>query len=225
MAASQADPLVSWPRWARWLGAHPPGRKSEPHPWIRAGLFLGGLLPFVALVVRAATEQLGANPIAEAENQLGLTALIFLVATMACSPARRLLVWTWPMRIRRQLGLWAFFYASSHFATYLLLDQFLDVNAIIADIVERPFITAGFAAFVLLIPIAYTSSNDWVRRLGYMRWLRIHQLVYLAVPLAALHFIWRVKIDVSQPLLYAAIFGALLGIRLWWWLRKRRTPA
>lgn len=216
---------VAWPRWARWLGAHPPGRKAEPHPWIRAGLLLGSALPLLALLIRAATEQLGANPIAEAENELGLSALIFLVATMTCTPARRLLSWTWPMRIRRQLGLWAFFYACMHFATYLFLDQFLDVSAILADIVQRPFITVGFAALVCLVPIAYTSSNGWVRRLGYTRWLRIHQLVYLAVALAALHFIWRVKIDISQPLMYAAIFAALLGVRVLFWLRQRQTAA
>lgn len=212
---------VTWPRWAHWLGAHPRGRKAEPHPWIRAGLLLGGAVPFVSIAARGLTDQLGANPIAEAENQLGLTALVFLVATMACTPARALWRWSWPMRIRRQLGLWTFFYASTHFATYVFLDQVLDVNAILADVVERPFITVGFLAFLLLVPIAYTSSNEWVRKLGYMRWLRVHQLVYLAVPLAVLHFIWRVKIDVSQPLLYAAIFGALFAVRIGFWLKRR----
>jgi methionine sulfoxide reductase heme-binding subunit len=223
MATTSASEEIAWPRWVRWLGAHTAGRKSEPYPWIRAGLFLGALLPLASTILRAFTGQLSANPIAEIENELGLSALIFLVATMACSPARRVIGWTWPMRVRRQLGLWAFFYASAHFATYLLLDQFLDVNAIVADVIDRPFITAGFAAFVFLAPIAWTSSNDWVRKLGYMKWLRIHQLVYLAVPLAALHFFWRVKIDVSQPLTYAAIFGVLLGIRAWLWLRKPRA--
>jgi sulfoxide reductase heme-binding subunit YedZ len=219
MAAPMTE--LALPRWARWLGAHPRGRRSEPFPWIRAGLFLGALVPLLSLVMRIGTDSLGANPIAQAENELGLTALVFLVASLACTPARRLVRWTWPMRIRRQLGLWAFFYASLHVATYLFLDQFLDLAAIFADVVDRPFITVGFLAFVLLIPIAWTSSNEWVRRLGYMRWLRLHQLVYFAAPLVAIHFFWRVKIDVSQPLMYAVIFGTLLGVRALFWAHGR----
>jgi len=183
---------------------------------------LGGLAPLAYLILRASQGELGANPIAQMENELGLTALIFLVAALACTPARRLLKWTWQMRVRRGLGLFAFFYATLHFLTYLALDQFFDWSAIVADIAERPFITVGFAALVLMVPLAITSTNDWVRRLGYLRWLRLHQVVYLAGALAILHFIWRVKIDLTQPLTYAAIVAVLLGVRAVFWLRSRR---
>ncbi|MEA2639107.1 MAG: methionine sulfoxide reductase heme-binding subunit [Chloroflexota bacterium] len=207
--------------WARLIGV-PFGRgKREPLPWLKPGIFWGSLVPLVYIVLRASQGELGANPIAEIENELGLTALIILVASLACSPARRLLGWTWPMRIRRELGLFAFFYVSLHFATYMFLDQFFDFGAILSDIVDRPFITVGFAAFVLMIPLAYTSTNGWIRRLGYARWVRLHQLVYLSGGLAVLHFIWRVKIDISQPLAYAIVVGLLLGARLILWARKR----
>ena len=179
----------------------------------------------LALVLGAIQGTLGANPIAEAENVLGLTALVLLVASLACSPVRRLLGWTWPMRIRRELGLFAFFYAALHFVLYVVLDQGLDLGAILADIVKRPFITVGFLALVLLVPLAMTSSPESVRRLGYRRWLRLHQLVYAAGVLAVIHFVWRVKIDVSQPLVYATILAALLVIRATLWLRQRQPPA
>jgi sulfoxide reductase heme-binding subunit YedZ len=199
-------------------------RRREPWPWLKPGIFLGGLVPLAYLLLRARQGELGANPIAEIENELGLTAIIFLFASLACTPARRLFGWTWPMRIRRELGLFAFFYATLHFLCYLVLDEFFDWGAIAEDIAQRPFITVGFAALVLLTPIAITSTNGWVRRLGYRRWARIHQLVYVAGALAALHFIWRVKIDISQPLTYAIILGVLLGIRVLFWARKRYGP-
>ncbi|HLH21371.1 MAG TPA: protein-methionine-sulfoxide reductase heme-binding subunit MsrQ [Chloroflexota bacterium] len=196
-------------------------RRREPWPWLKPGIFLGGLVPLVWLGLRASTGALSANPIAEAENELGLTALVFLLAALACSPARRLLGWTWPMRIRRELGLFAFFYAALHGLTYLVLDEFFDWGAIVADVAQRPFITVGVLALLLMVPLAVTSTNDWVRRLGYRRWQRIHQAVYLAGALAAIHFIWRVKLDVSQPLTYAAIFASLIALRLVLCLRQR----
>ena len=198
-------------------------RRREPWPWLKPGIFLGGLVPLVWMSFRASAGALSANPIAQIENELGLTALIFLLASLACSPARWLLGWTWPMRVRRELGLFAFFYASLHALTYLVLDEFFDWGAIVADIVQRPFITVGFLALLLMIPMAITSSDAWVRRLGYRRWQRIHRVVYLAGALAAVHFIWRVKIDVSQPMIYAAIFASLIALRLAIWLRKRRA--
>jgi len=175
----------------------------------------------ISLGLRWSQDALGANPIAQIQNELGLTALIFLVAVLACTPAKRVLGWTWQIRVRRELGLFAFFYASLHFLNYLVLDQFFDFGVILEDIAKRPFITVGFAALVLLAPLAITSTNGWVRRLGYRRWERIHKLVYVAGVLAVIHFIWRVKIDVSQPLTYAAIVGVLLAARVVWWLRKR----
>jgi sulfoxide reductase heme-binding subunit YedZ len=196
-------------------------RRRVPYPWLNPGILLGGLVPLVFIIVRASRGELSANPIAQIENELGLTALVFLVASLACTPARRLFGWTWPPRIRRELGLFAFFYASLHFLTYLLLDQGLNWEAVVLDIVERPFITVGFAALVLMVPLALTSTTDSIRQLGYQRWVRLHSLVYIAGALAVLHFIWRVKIDVHQPLTYAVILGVLLAIRVVFWLRKR----
>jgi len=190
-------------------------------PWLKPGIFIGGLVPIVALGMRELQGSLGANPIQEIENELGLSALIFLLAAIACTPAKRLLGWTWPMRVRRELGLFAFGYALVHFLTYMVLDQFFDWGAIAADIWQRPFITVGFTALVLLTPLAFTSTNTSVRKLGYVRWQRLHWLVYPAGVLAAVHFIWRVKLDVSQPLAYALVLAVLLSTRLVFWLRKR----
>ena len=178
-------------------------------------------MPVGWLAIRAARGGLGADPIREIENELGLSALIFLIAATACSPARRLWGWTWAMRVRRELGLFAFGYALIHFLTYMLLDQFFDWNGILQDILQRPFITVGFSALVLLTPVAITSTNGWVKRLGFARWQRIHWLVYPAAILAGVHFVWRVKLDVRQPLAYALVIGVLLFLRITWWLRKR----
>jgi sulfoxide reductase heme-binding subunit YedZ len=146
---------------------------------------------------------------------------IFLVASLACSPARYVMHWTWPVRIRRELGLFAFFYASLHFLVYVFLDQALDLSAIFLDIAKRPFITVGFLALVLLTPLALTSTKASVRRLGFRRWNRLHQLAYVAGLLAVIHFIWRVKIDISQPVIYAMALGVLLLVRLGYWLSRR----
>ena len=212
--AGQPRPRAAERRWPR---------RGAPQPWLKPGIFVGVLVPLASLVLRASRGELGANPIAQAENELGLTALILLLAAMTCSPAKRLLGWTWPMRIRRELGLLAFFYASLHFLTYVVLDQVVDWEAIVADIAKRPFITVGFLALVLLVPLALTSTTGWIRRLGYRRWQRLHQLIYVAGALAVVHFIWRVKIDVSQPLTYAFILGALLAVRVILWVRQRNA--
>jgi sulfoxide reductase heme-binding subunit YedZ len=202
--------------------------RGAPLPWLKPGLFVGALAPLGVMVVEAVQGTLGANPIAEVENVLGLAALVLLVASLACTPARRLFGWAWPARIRRQLGLFAFFYVSLHFLTYVLVDQGLDAGRIVEDIAKRPFITVGFAALVLLTPLALTSTTASIRRLGYRRWTLLHQLAYVAGVLAVIHFFWRVKIDVSQPLVYAGILAALLLVRLALWLpgfmRRRRSP-
>jgi len=195
--------------------------RREPLPWLKPGVFAGALFPLAWIVVRWFSHELGADPIREVENELGLSAFIFLIAATACTPARKLLGWTWSMRIRREVGLFAFFYAVLHFLTYLVLDQFFDWGAIAGDIAQRPFITVGFTALLLLLPVAWTSTNSWVKRLGYVRWQRIHWLVYPAAALAATHFIWRVKRDISQPLTYAIIVAVLLAFRLVLWLQKR----
>jgi sulfoxide reductase heme-binding subunit YedZ len=202
-----------------------PRRRSAPLPWLKPGIFIGALAPLASIVVRGIQGTLDANPIAQVENELGLTALIFLVASLACTPARRLFGWTWPNRVRRELGLFAFFYAALHFLVYLVPDQGFDWTTIVGDIVERPFITVGFAALVLMVPLAVTSTAGWVRRLGYRRWQRLHYLAYLAGVLAVIHFIWRVKIDVSQPLIYTSVLAALLLVRGVVWLRQRSARA
>jgi len=195
--------------------------RGAPLPWLKPGLFVGALAPLVVMVVEAVQGTMGANPVAEVENVLGLAALVLLMASLACTPARRLFGWTWPARIRRLLGLFAFFYVSLHFLVYLLVDQSLDAGRIVEDIVKRPFITVGFAALVLLLPLALTSTTASIRRLGYRRWTLLHQLAYVAGVLAVIHFFWRVKIDVSQPLVYAGVLSALLLVRLAFWLAKR----
>jgi sulfoxide reductase heme-binding subunit YedZ len=185
-----------------------------PLPWLKPAVFVASLLPALRLGFLAARGELTANPIATAMNQLGLLALTFLVASLACTPAKAFLGWTWPVRIRRMLGLYAFFYASVHFLTYVGLDQVLDYRAIFADIAKRKFITVGFAAFVLLIPLAVTSTDAMVRRLGFVRWKWLHRLSYVAAILGVIHFVWRVKKDLSQPLTYAGILGALFAARV-----------
>ncbi len=187
---------------------------GPPFPWLKPGIFVGALAPLAAIVARAATGALGADPIATVLNQLGLVALVFLVASLACTPAKTLFGWTWAIRIRKQLGLFAFFYALLHVSTYAGLDQSLELRGIIADVLKRKFIFVGFAAFVLLVPLAATSTQWAVRRLGFVRWKRIHRLAYLAACLASVHFLWRVKQDLREPLTYAAVLGLLLLVRL-----------
>jgi sulfoxide reductase heme-binding subunit YedZ len=202
-------------------------RRGTPLRWLNRGIILGAMAPLAWILIRGAQDGLGANPIAEVMNELGLTTLVLLVASLACTPARLLLGWTWPTRIRRDLGLLAFFYVVLHFLTYLVLDQGVDLGAIAEDIAKRPFITVGFSAFVLLVPLALTSTKASIRRIGYRRWQRLHQLAYVAGVLAVVHFFWRVKIDVSQPLLYGLVVATLLGVRLavWKWPRPSQRGA
>jgi sulfoxide reductase heme-binding subunit YedZ len=208
----------------RRRGSPPVKSATTPDAWLKPGLFIGALAPLASVAIRAVTGSLNANPIAEVENELGLAALIFLVASLACTPARRVFGWTWAVRIRRELGLLAFAYAVLHVSVYVLLDQTLDVRAIYEDVVKRPFITVGTAALILLIPLAITSTKSSVRRLGFVRWQQLHQLAYVAGVLAIIHFIWRVKIDVSQPVTYAVALGVLLLVRALYWFARRRAP-
>jgi len=160
-------------------------------------------------------DALGADPVAAIEHELGLWALRLLLVTLAVSPLRQVLDQPVLMRFRRLLGLWAFAYASLHFTAYLVLDLRGWWAQVLVEIVERPYITVGFAAWLLLLPLALTSTRGWMRRLG-RNWGRLHRLVYLVAALAVLHFWWVVKSDVSEPLLYAAILAVLLGWRLAW---------
>ena len=197
----------------------------RPLPWLKPGVFAGALVPLAALLVRGAQGRLGANPIDQAMNQLGLVALVFLVAALACTPLKALFGWTWPIRLRRMLGLFGFFYALLHVLTYSGLDQGLDWAAIWADVTKRKFIFVGFAAFVLLVPLAATSTAGAVRRLGFARWKLLHRLAYVAPALGAIHFFLRVKKDVREPLVYAAVLGALLLVRVAFYLRARATAS
>jgi len=199
--------------------------RGRPRPWLKPAVFTAALAPLAAISLQAVRGALGANPVAEALNRLGLTAIVFLVASLACTPAREVAGWTWAIGLRRMLGLFAYFYACLHFATYAIVDQGLRGKAIVADVSKRPFILSGFAAFLLLTPLAATSTAAAVRRLGFPRWKRLHRLAYVAGALAAFHFWLRVKKDVRQPAIYATVLGALLLARVVVFLRERRRRA
>jgi len=187
--------------------------RREPLPWLKPAVLVGGLVPVATILLRGVRGELGADPIAQALNQLGLVALVFLIAALACTPLKTLTGVTWPLRIRRMLGLFAFFYATLHVATYAAVDQCFDWQAIFDDVTKRRFIYVGLTTFVLLVPLAVTSTNGWVRRLGFAGWKRLHRLAYLATVLAVVHFVWRVKKDLREPLAYATVLAALLLVR------------
>jgi sulfoxide reductase heme-binding subunit YedZ len=167
----------------------------------------GALIPFASIAWRASQHRLGANPIATALNQIGLLSLIFLCASLSCTPLKIAFGWTWPLRVRRTLGLCAFFSVVLHFLVYLVLDQNLAIAALFRDVLKRPFIAVGFAALVLLVPLALTSSKRSIARLGYKRWQLLHRLAYLVGILGVLHFYLRVKADHTQPIVYALILA------------------
>lgn len=179
------------------------------------------LLPVVRLAWQAAGDQLGANPIAEILNRLGFWTLVTLMTSLAMTPLKIVSGWSWPIALRRLLGLIAFSYVCLHFGVYLGVDQFFDFGEIGHDIIKRPFITVGFAAFLLLIPLAVTSTSGMMKRLGARRWKRLHRLVYATAVLGVIHFAWRVKADQRQPLIFAAVLAVLLGVRVVAAWRKR----
>jgi sulfoxide reductase heme-binding subunit YedZ len=198
-------------------------RSAKPLDWLEPAVITGSLVPFVALAWRAFAGRLGANPIATAMNQLGLLALLFLLACLSCTPLKIAFGWKWPLKVRRTLGLFAFGTALLHFLVYLVLDQVLMLRAVIADIVERPFILAGFSALLVMVPLALTSTKRALQRMGPKRWQRLHRLVYLAGVLGALHYLLRVKQDVTEPLIYGAVLTLLLAVRLVDLVRRRRA--
>ena len=194
--------------------AAPKVRRGPPFPWLKPAVFVGSSVPGLVLAMDAATGGLGADPIAVALNELGLLALTFLVLALACTPVRLVFEWTWPARIRRMLGLFAFTYASLHLLTYAVLDQGLDLGAIVEDIAERWFILFGFTTWCLLVPLALTSTNGMVRRLGHTNWQRLHRLAYVAASLGVVHFWLREKKDHTESLLYGAVLVVLFAVRL-----------
>src|SRR6476646_9961448 len=179
----------------------------------KIALYIVGLIPAVWLFYEGINDRLGADPMRYVEQALGLWALRFLIATLSITPLRQLLNINL-LRYRRALGLLAFYYAALHLTTYLVLDQGLDWRAIWADIVKRPYITIGMAGFVVLVPLALTSNNASIRRLGAQGWARLHKLVYLAVAAGAVHFVMLVKSWPLEPLVYAALVAVLLAYRL-----------
>jgi sulfoxide reductase heme-binding subunit YedZ len=216
-------PAVPRPLLAPLSSRVPPVLSPRAFARLQAALFAAALLPLARLVWLGLYGGLGANPVEFVIRSLGTWTLVMLVVTLSVTPLRLATGWAWPMRLRRMFGLFAFFYASLHFGAYLWLDQWFDLAAIWKDVVKRPYITAGFAALLLMVPLAVTSTNAWVRRLGGRNWQRLHRLVYVIAPLAILHFWWQkaAKNDIGEPLLYALVIGALLGVRLLRWINRR----
>ena len=181
---------------------------------VKSGVFAAALVPLAALVFNGATGGLGANPVEAITHTTGEWTLRLLLATLALTPLRHLTGRAWLIRLRRMVGLFAFFYLVLHFATYAVLDASLDLAYVIEDVADRLYITVGFAAFVMLVPLAATSTNAMVRRLGPLRWRRLHRLVYAAGVCGVLHYLWLVKADLREPLIYAGILTVLLAARL-----------
>ena len=193
--------------------------------WLPWALWMGGLMPFAILVARAAGDQLGANPVAEVLNACGELAIKLLLLCLACTPARILTGSPWPMRARKHLGLLAFTYAALHLGVYLGLDKLGDLGSVVGDVLERPFIAVGMLAFALLVPLALTSNQRAIKRLGGRRWARLHKLVYAVAVLAVIHFILRAKKDVTEAAVHGLILAFLFAVRVGDALKRRRARA
>lgn len=211
---------------------------------VKPAVFIVCLIPLGQLAYNAWMNDMTANPIEFITHFTGDWTLIFLLATLSVTPARKILGWNEIIKFRRMLGLFAFFYAVLHFSTYMVLDHFFDFQAIVKDIYKRPYVTAGFTGFVLMIPLAITSTRAMMRRLG-KRWQLLHRLVYIAAIAGVIHFYWLVKADIRRPVQYGTILALLLGYRLvitaaqrsqtfqkfqlfhpfQWWLKKTSTAS
>ena len=191
---------------------------------LKFAVFLLCLLPLTKLALEAFGVRgmdLGANPVEELIHRNGKWALNFLLITLAVTPLRRITGWNQAIRFRRMLGLFAFFHVMLHFFMYAGLDQGFAIGYIVEDIIERPYITLGITALLLLIPLAVTSTNAMMRRLG-RRWQKLHRLVYVIAVLGVWHFYWQVKQDTLEPLIYAGILALLFGIRIYYYLKRKR---
>ena len=195
---------------------------SKQFKVIKAGLFLLACVPFLRLFIFAYLDQLGANPLEAITRNTGDWTLYLLCITLSITPLRRITGWTWLIALRRMMGLFTFFYASLHFLAFLWFDHFFDVQAMLLDVVKRPFIAMGFATFLLLLPLAITSTNSMMRKLG-KRWKTLHQLIYLIIIMGLLHFWWMRagKQNFAQPLLISVVALVLLGSRLMTWWQNR----
>lgn len=183
------------------------------------------LIPLILLIENALTGNLSANPIDDFTDTTGTWTLRFLMLTLSVTPLRKLTKWNWLLQFRRMVGLFAFFYVALHFTTYVYLDQFFDWSEIVADVGKRPFITVGFASFLMMIPLAATSTDRITKWMGARRWQLLHKLVYLIATGGVIHYLWLVKADMQRPLTYGAILAVLLGYRLWLFLAsKLRSP-
>jgi len=183
------------------------------HWWIKPVVFIAALIPFASLVYALLTNQLGPNPIEALTDETGEWALRFIVLGLALTPLRWWLKKPWPVQLRRMVGLFAFFYALIHLSIYLILDQQLELSAILADILERPYITAGTVSFLILLPLAITSNRVMVKRLG-KKWLSLHRWVYIAACAAILHYVWLARGDRIEPFVYLGLVMVLLAVRL-----------
>ncbi|MGB6822305.1 MAG: protein-methionine-sulfoxide reductase heme-binding subunit MsrQ [Candidatus Acidiferrales bacterium] len=193
--------------------------------WTKVVVFALCLVPLAVLVWKGFQNELGANPVQFVEHWTGDWTIRFLIITLCVTPFRKLLHAPQLIRFRRMLGLFAFFYACLHFSTWIGIDRFFNLSDMWADVVKRRFITVGFAGFVLLIPLAITSTKGWIRRLGGKRWQLLHRAIYLSAIAGVIHYYWLVKSDERKPLQYAAIVGALLAWRVGAWLYKRRQKS
>jgi methionine sulfoxide reductase heme-binding subunit len=198
----------------------PVGRVFRPAALAKVVVFLAALVPVALLVRGFLTESLGVNPAETIQLETGRWTLKFLLLSLAVTPVRRLTGWNIVIQFRRMIGLFAFFYALLHFASYWAFDLSFAFDTMVTDVLKRPFIAFGFAALMLLLPLALTSTKGWIRRLG-KRWTQLHRLVYVAAILAILHFAWKVKVFTGDPVLYAAVLALLLLFRVVWALRTR----
>ncbi len=201
-------------------------RRLLTSKWTKVVLFFICLVPFASLAWRALHADLGANPVEFVQHATGDWTLRFLLFTLTITPLRKLLNLPDLIRFRRMLGLFAFFYVCLHFLTYIGPDQSFSLAGMWKDVQKRRYVTVGFTAFVLLIPLALTSTAGWIRRLGGRRWQMLHRAIYLSAVCGVIHYYWLVKSDVRKPLFYAAMVAILLAWRLGdWFLRRKRQPA